>query len=125
MVGYHRFAEKAGKAWFFGWKTKNERWKKTEKRVYSISNQMRGIKMQVNLQVPDKLKLSELDVKMSCAAKLYADRKVCVGQAAEIAGLSKRAFIEIMGHYGVSVFDQTDEEIETDCKTALEFANAR
>ncbi len=34
---------------------------------------------------------------MIIAAKLYEDGKLSTGQAAQIAGLSKRAFIELLG----------------------------
>jgi predicted HTH domain antitoxin len=36
------------------------------------------------------------------AGELYEREKPSLGQAAEIAGLSKRTFIEIMGEYGYS-----------------------
>ena len=38
------------------------------------------------------------------ASKLYEDGKLSARQAASIAGLSKRAFIELLGRYNVSVF---------------------
>jgi predicted HTH domain antitoxin len=55
---------------------------------------------------------------MLLAAKLYEDRKLALGYCAELAGLSKRAFIEILGKYGVSVFSQTADELNSDIENA-------
>ena len=35
-----------------------------------------------------------------------------LGVAAELAGMSRIQFLQKMGHYGVSVFDMTHEELE-------------
>jgi predicted HTH domain antitoxin len=72
----------------------------------------------IAIEVPDSLGLSEFDVKMILAAKLYEDGKLSSGQAADMVGLSKRAFIEILGKYGVSVFGYTFEELERDLGNA-------
>jgi len=50
---------------------------------------------------------------MVLAAKLYERGILTAGQAAEMVGLSKRAFIELLSKYGVSVFGyETLEEME-------------
>ncbi|MDR3123517.1 MAG: UPF0175 family protein [Treponema sp.] len=49
---------------------------------------------------------------MLLAAKLYEERKLALGYCAELAGLSKRAFIELLGKYGVSLFSQTADELK-------------
>ncbi|MDR3148377.1 MAG: UPF0175 family protein [Treponema sp.] len=46
------------------------------------------------------------------AAKLYEERKLALGYCAELAGLSKRAYIELLGIYGVSLFSQTAAELQ-------------
>jgi len=51
----------------------------------------------VQLQIPDDVDLRDYDFSMIVAAKLYEEGKLSSGQAAQIAGLSKRAFIEILG----------------------------
>ena len=48
------------------------------------------------------------------AAKLYEMGKMSSGHAAEFAGLSRIQFLQNMGHYGVSIFDKTDEELDQD-----------
>ncbi len=37
------------------------------------------------------------------ALKFYELGRLSLGQAAEVAGYSKRAFIDILGHYGIAV----------------------
>lgn len=63
------------------------------------------------VQLPKKLGLSDFEIKMLIASKLYETGRITSGQGAEIVGLSKRAFIELLGKYNVSVFGYNlDEE---------------
>jgi predicted HTH domain antitoxin len=55
---------------------------------------------------------------MLLAAKLYEERKLALGYGAEPADLSKRAFIELLGTYGVSLFSQTACELQSDIDNA-------
>lgn len=66
------------------------------------------------IRIPDELQMNEFDVTMLIATKLFEDGKLSSGQAAEIVGLSKRAFLEILGKYGVSLFGYTMDELESD-----------
>ncbi|GHV24961.1 hypothetical protein AGMMS4952_01590 [Spirochaetia bacterium] len=74
--------------------------------------------MQVNISIPDTLNSSEFDIKMFIAAKLYEGEKLSLGYAANVAGLSKRAFAELLGTYGVSLFPQTPDEVQADFENA-------
>ena len=65
----------------------------------------------VTVKIPKRLSLSEFEISMILASRLYETGKITSGQAAEMVGLSKRAFIELLGKYNVSVFGYTlDEE---------------
>ncbi len=65
----------------------------------------------ITLKLPKNLGLSDFEIRMLLASKLYETGNISSGQAAEIVGLSKRAFIELLGKYNVSVFGYTlDEE---------------
>ncbi len=65
----------------------------------------------ITVKLPKRLGLSEFEVTMFLASRLYEAGKITSGQAAEMVGLSKRAFIELLGKYNVSVFGYTlDEE---------------
>lgn len=70
----------------------------------------------VELKLPDSVELSDFDIRMTLAAKLYEMGTLSGGQAAELAGLSKRAFLELLGKYGVSVFGYEADEVDEDLK---------
>ena len=69
-------------------------------------------------QIPDSLKINSFELKMMIASKLFEDGRLSSGQAAEIVGLSKRSFVELMGKYKVSLFGYDYEELEEDLKNA-------
>ena len=72
----------------------------------------------VKLRIPDDVDLKDHDISMIIAPKLYEEGKLSAGQAAEIAGLSKRTFIEFLGRYGVSVFSTSLPDLESDIENA-------
>ena len=55
--------------------------------------------------------LSEDEARILFAIKLFEVGKVTIGQAAKLAGFSKRAFIEILGRYKVPVYNYSPEEL--------------
>ncbi len=72
----------------------------------------------ITINIPEEIKFKHFDLSVYVAAKLYEDGLVTAGQASVIAGLSKRAFIEILGKYGVSAFSQSIEDLENDIANA-------
>jgi len=72
----------------------------------------------IQLQIPDDVDLKDQDFSMIIASKLYEDGKLSSGQAAMIAGLSKRTFIELLGRYGISVFSKSLSDLESDIANA-------
>jgi len=72
----------------------------------------------IQLQIPDDLDIDDNDFSMIVASKLYEDGKLSAGQAAKIAGLTKRAFIEMLGKYGVSVFSSSTDDLYSDIANA-------
>lgn len=58
------------------------------------------------------------DLTMIIASKLYEEGKLSLGQAAELANLSKRAFAEILGKYNVSIFNYPASDIARDIANA-------
>lgn len=71
-----------------------------------------------NVQIPDNVQINEFELKMLIASKLFEDGRLSSGQAAEIVGISKRAFLEVLGKYNVSLFGYTIEDIKEDLKNA-------
>lgn len=72
----------------------------------------------IQINIPENVDLKDYDFSMIIAAKLYEDAKLSAGQAAKIVGLSKRAFIEMLGKYGISVFSKSTTDLHSDIKNA-------
>ncbi len=72
----------------------------------------------IQINVPNDIGLNDYDFSMILASKLYEDEKLSAGQASQIAGLSKRAFVEVLGQFGVSVFSKSIEDLHNDIKNA-------
>lgn len=68
----------------------------------------------LTLTIPDSLNLNEKDTKRFLAAKMYESGKLSLGQAADLAGLSKTTFSEILGDYGVSLINYPSTDIIRD-----------
>jgi hypothetical protein len=66
------------------------------------------------LNIPDSGNFNAFDISVYLAAKMYEDGVLSSGQAADMIGLTKRAFIEIMGKYGVSVFSNNIDDLKND-----------
>ncbi len=75
----------------------------------------------LTINLPDMLDLDEFEAKMLLSGQLYEKGKVTLGQAAQIVGISKRAYMEIMGRFGFSIFNYSVEDLEHDIKVALEY----
>lgn len=72
----------------------------------------------LTLHLPDSLDMTSKEVTMLLASRLYEQGKLSLGQTAEMAGYSKRTFTELLGDYGVSVFDYSAEDIARDAANA-------
>jgi len=72
----------------------------------------------IQLNIPNCLDMKDYDFSMIVAVKLYEEAKLSSGQAAQIVGLSKRAFIEMLGKYGVSVFSTSVSDLQADITNA-------
>ncbi len=70
------------------------------------------------LNIPESLNWKAFDFSIYIASKLYEDGILSAGQASELAGISKKTFIEIMGKYGVSVFSTSIDELSSDINNA-------
>jgi predicted HTH domain antitoxin len=72
----------------------------------------------IQINIPDSVEMSDYDLSMMVAAKLYEEQKLSSGQAAEMVGLSKRTFIELLGKYGVSIFSTSISDLHSDIANA-------
>ncbi|MGI8543114.1 MAG: UPF0175 family protein [Aridibacter sp.] len=51
------------------------------------------------------------EVQTLLAIKMYETERLSLGQAAKLAGYSKRAFIEILGRNNVPIFNYSPDEL--------------
>jgi predicted HTH domain antitoxin len=72
----------------------------------------------LTLNIPDAIDLDDKEVAMLVATKLYEQSKLSLGQAAEITGLSKRTFAELLGKYNVSIFNYPASDLVRDVQNA-------
>ena len=72
----------------------------------------------VTLNIPDTLDLDNREVAMLLATKLYEQGKLSLGQAADLAGYTKRTFMELLSRYNVPIFDYDTSELVNDIKNA-------
>lgn len=68
----------------------------------------------ITLQVPDSLGEYQSETVRFIAAKLYESGKLSLGQASEMAGLSKRTFAELLSDYGVLLLNYPASEMLSD-----------
>ncbi len=72
----------------------------------------------IMVNIPENANFASFDYSVYLASKLYEDGILSAGQSADVAQLSKRAFIEIMGRYGVSVFSPNVSDLMKDIANA-------
>jgi predicted HTH domain antitoxin len=68
----------------------------------------------ITLEVPDSLGEYQNDTIRFIAAKLYESGKLSLGQAADMVGLSKPTFAELLADYGVSLLNYPVSEMLSD-----------
>jgi len=56
------------------------------------------------------------EIQLMAALKLFECGRISGGMAAEFAGVPRAEFVALCGQYGVSVFQQTAEELIADVK---------
>jgi predicted HTH domain antitoxin len=70
----------------------------------------------LTFNIPDSVDLDMKEVAMLLATKLYEEGKLSLGQAAELVGLSKRTFAELLGKYNVSIFNFSADDLSRELK---------
>ncbi|HEX5150996.1 MAG TPA: UPF0175 family protein [Parafilimonas sp.] len=67
----------------------------------------------VTLTLPETLDMDSQELAMLVAAHLYQQGKLSLGEAAEVAGLTKRTFAELLGSYNVSIFNYPPSDLSS------------
>jgi predicted HTH domain antitoxin len=78
----------------------------------------------VNIEMPSELPSAlgkrpadaVREIQLMAALKLFECGRISGGMAAELAGLTRAEFLAVCGQHGVSVFQQTAEELADDVK---------
>ncbi|URD52679.1 UPF0175 family protein [Chroococcidiopsis sp. CCNUC1] len=65
---------------------------------------------ELKIELPPNISTDE--ARLLLTLKLFETGKISLGQAAKLAGYSKRTFIELLGKMGVPVINYTSEELE-------------
>jgi predicted HTH domain antitoxin len=66
----------------------------------------------LTVKLPDSV--TEAEAQLMLALKLYETGRLSCGQAAEVAGYSKRTFMELLGKHGIPVFDHPASDLADD-----------
>lgn len=72
----------------------------------------------LTLNLPDSLDIDERQIALLVATRLYEQGRLSLGQAAEVAGLTKRTFAELLGSYDVSIFNFPASDLSKDVANA-------
>lgn len=75
----------------------------------------------LQLNIPDTVDFDDKEALMAIASRLYEKGKLSLGQAADLAGLSKRTFMEILSNYGVSIFNYSTFDLDQDIENAKSY----
>lgn len=65
--------------------------------------------VELKLDLPSNL--SKDEVQTLLAVKLFEIERISLGQAAKLAGYSKRAFIEVLGHHQVPIVNYSPDDL--------------
>ncbi len=71
---------------------------------------------EMTVALPDSI--SEAEAKVCLATKLFELGRLSCGQAAQLAGYSKRTFIELLGKQGIAVLNYPADELTDDLNHA-------
>ncbi|MBA4123756.1 MAG: UPF0175 family protein [Acidobacteria bacterium] len=72
----------------------------------------------LTINIPDTVEADERELAMIVATRLYEQGRLSLGQAAEVAGLTKRTFAELLGSYNVSIFNFPASDLSKDVANA-------
>jgi predicted HTH domain antitoxin len=59
------------------------------------------------------------EARLLLSMKLFEEGKISLGKAAEMAGYSKRTYMELLGKRGIPVFNYPPEDLEKEVKLHL------
>jgi predicted HTH domain antitoxin len=73
---------------------------------------------EITLNIPEAAGIDSKQLAMLVASRLYEMGKLSLGQAADVAGLTKKAFAELLASYEVSIFNYSPTDLSRDVANA-------
>ena len=73
-------------------------------------------------EIDEALIENEDNIKPMIAAKLYESGTLSLGQAAELASVSKREFMGMLSKFGVSIFNYPTTDLDRDIANAKDYS---
>ena len=77
--------------------------------------------MQFTMTIPDSVHVSQADAQILLAVKLFETKKLTLGKAATVAGLSYRSFHELLLKYGIPVVTMTEDDVRMEAANAARY----
>ncbi|MCL2764572.1 MAG: UPF0175 family protein [Treponema sp.] len=77
--------------------------------------------MLLTLTIPDSIHISQADAQIMLAVKLFETKRLPLGKAAAVAGLSYRVFYELLVKYGVPIVTMTEEDVRMEIDNAVRY----
>jgi predicted HTH domain antitoxin len=81
--------------------------------------------MQVHLTIPDATGVTESDIQIMLATKLFEEHKLPIGKAADVAGLSYRDFYDMLVKSNIPVYEWTDQYMSEEAENAKKLVKFR
>ncbi|MBE9102512.1 UPF0175 family protein [Vacuolonema iberomarrocanum] len=75
--------------------------------------------MQITIDLPDTLQLSEADLRTELAIALFQQERITLGTASQLAGLHQLEFQQLIASRGISIHYDL-EDLEEDLKSLRE-----
>jgi predicted HTH domain antitoxin len=72
----------------------------------------------LTIKIPETINITSKEAATALAARFYQTGKLSLGQAAELAGYTKKDFMQILANYGVSVFNYPASDLSRDIRNA-------
>jgi predicted HTH domain antitoxin len=76
----------------------------------------------ISINIPETLDLDDREAKMLFASSLYNKGKLTLGQAADIVGITKKTFMELLIDYDVPLINHKSTELDNDIKNARNYS---
>ncbi|MEO6189224.1 MAG: UPF0175 family protein [Saprospiraceae bacterium] len=75
----------------------------------------------LHLNIPETVDFDVSEALIAIASRLYEKGKLSLGQAADLAGLSKRTFMEILSNFDVSIFNYSTSDFDQDIENGKSY----